>query len=358
MKRFIALLLTFALLLFTAVPTLCFDIDPSQEDTNTNIDRKTLSYITDVLPTYFSASKSAIDLDSIYITQGYNLVGGESTAQFYFIFSKSEYIGRLIVDVYNGDFCSNFMFDDNQTIAELVNTQTPFMLESTINESIALVWGNGYEVVRNPFDTELDAFQRLETTQLEDSNMLQPQMTQLTFTADAIPQIDTSGQNVSLDIPLVANNYSDFGEGLCWTASIAAISNYKKGTSYTAYSLYSALKEAHSGEPSGVPEWYKIAYDYLNISYSLNNGAPKWQTIYNMLCTGRPIFLHVSRTSSAHAIVCKSFSGGVDYALFGFMDPNLSDYQYITYRNSTLDMNSFVYTNGQATYNTIVHYIY
>ena len=66
MKRFIALLLTFALLLFTAVPTLCFDIDPSQEDTNTNIDRKTLSYVTDVLPTYFSASKSAIDLD-LYI---------------------------------------------------------------------------------------------------------------------------------------------------------------------------------------------------------------------------------------------------------------------------------------------------
>ena len=32
MKRFIALLLKFALLLFTAVPTLCFDIDPSQEE--------------------------------------------------------------------------------------------------------------------------------------------------------------------------------------------------------------------------------------------------------------------------------------------------------------------------------------
>ena len=96
MKRFIALLLTFALLLFTAVPILCFDIDPSQEDTNTNIDRKTLSYVTDVLPTYFSASKSAIDLD-LYIqtdkqhitpspTTSTNLFRGDCTAVSPFLF--------------------------------------------------------------------------------------------------------------------------------------------------------------------------------------------------------------------------------------------------------------------------------
>lgn len=357
MKKLLVYTLAF-LMLFSSVPVV-FSLNVAQPITNDTI----YDYIADVIPLYLLSAEQDINPDAIYTTQGYSVQNLDNTSSIYFLFENDRYFGRLIVDQIDGSYCSSFMFDENETIESLVASKTPFLLLMPAEETLLAVWNEGYDVIGDTYETDIDIHILPNAVEADSYlNPIQPCLTQVESAVVAHPNIDTSNDSVSLNVDYVENKTSDAGAGLCWAASIAAISNFRKGTNWGAYPLYSALKSSYDTEPIGTMTWYKRAFEYLNMTYASAYGVPTWQMVYNTLNISRPIMMTVERTESgstyAHAIVCTSFIGGDGYAVFGFMDPNHSDTQFVTFSDSTLNMSNFTYVSATRTYSAITNYIY
>ena len=62
---------------------------------------------------------------------------------------------------------------------------------------------------------------------------------------------ETTDYYVNLQVARVANANVN-GHGLCWAACVAAVSNYRMNTSYTALNIYNALDAIYSGTPVGI----------------------------------------------------------------------------------------------------------
>lgn len=354
MKKFVSLLV-----LLCFICSLLF-VSVSASSISMNETREMLSYIEDVLPIYMLAPEGSA-ANTFWITQGYSFQNTDRTAEIFFIFDSNGYVGRMIVDRVDNRFTSTLNFEYIQAIEELVYNSVPFMLVKPDEYTLLLCWENGTEVLQNITGIEIVS-NNSDTAILSSFDYMSPILTEVQLSESVSPQVDATDYYVALDVKHVKNGLSDEGIGICWAASIAAISNFRQGTNWTAYSLYSAIKKSNMAEPSGTMAWYRTTFNYLGLTPTSSSSVPSWKTVYNALSATRPLLFHVQRNSngsaSAHAIVCKYFSGGNNQVLLGFMDPNESSTQYTTIYSENLDFSELIYTNSAQTYTEIYGYVY
>ncbi|WMJ76524.1 MULTISPECIES: hypothetical protein [unclassified Sedimentibacter] len=307
-------------------------------------------YIDTTLPHYLTLGDEAYD--QVKISNPVPIKNHSNrTSRMYFVTNDGEYIGQLIVSFVNNQYYSNFMFDNNVEINNVLKTNIPFAL-------IAYNDGNDHMVMQTASDNMIISANKQNS--LERLNIPVYELSPATFSSFNPIQNYTrtsSDYYVSLSVPNVSNDTTPDGKGLCWAACIAAISNYRTDSSYDALDIFDALDYEYSGTPEGTRTWYEYGYEYCGMGYNDTSGM-EFIDLYDVLDSGKPAMFDIARSGAAHAIVCKYLMGGNDYTTYGFMDPNRSSTVYTYFDDPNLDPDNFVYDNGQNEYDDWRYTIY
>lgn len=321
-------------------------------------------YILDVLSRYLTVEGDTLSKNT-RISQGYIVEGNDDpTSRVYFICVQDEYIGSLVVaDSGHGGFCSSFTFDGYDSIANVIQSDTPFALCTPDGESLFLITDNSNEKVCGPDnyatigDKTVLRPERITMATLSNHCELQKAtFTNLDFSS--VPTMTQSyggydGYVAIYDVDHVDNDTVD-GKGICWAASIASIGNKKTGQNYSALDLYNLLRAQYAMTPEGTSTWYQRGFNYYVLPCSIVNGGLTGSQVYDNIHNERPILCSFSRYDSsaqetrAHAIVLKGFVGNGNGAQYIYMDPNKTSTVYLDFTDLT--PSQIQYTNGTATY--------
>ena len=302
------------------------------------------NYICEELENYL-AIDNTITYGTIKVSSPISVVNSEDEeARTYFVTNNDKYIGMLTVTVVNGQFYSSFMFDESEEIDNIIMNNIPFAMVKYDNALVFQTENNLTSISRsNSINTRV--LQNNELSSITFNTLDIVLMNKKNARRDA-------GYFVSLQVPYVANASSPKGNGLCWAASIAAVSNYKKNTSYTAMDIYNGLANEYLLVPYGTPIWARRGYKYCGMSFSATAGM-KMEVLYNKLSNNNPVITSFFRETDdgelGHSVVCRYFSGGDEYAMYGFMDPNFSNTVYVKHNDPTCNPDTFVYVDLQQT---------
>ena len=269
------------------------------------------------------ASYEHIQISNPYLIQSESR---ETDCYVYFIFGDNQCFGALNVVPLENGFASSFTISQEYyPVTQMYNKSKAFSLKLE-NE------GTSYEKISFFSNTASSSNNNVSAVTLKDINSsAQGSSTDMYSLESQISTQSFSQYNVNLAVPHV-NNSSANNKGLCWAASVASISNYRKGTSYSAFSLYNALNNLYSGTPEGTTTWYQRAFNYCNMSScsTLAYGMPV-SNLYTQLSNGNPVIFSLQGNNVYHAIVCKSIQGTSTTLKYGFMDPNISGTTYMNF---------------------------
>lgn len=309
-------------------------------------------YIETVLPRYLSV-EGVMRYGRIEVSDPIEVVNStEEHGRMFFVTNDDSYIGQLAVTYSNGSFYSSFMFDNDEQINNILSSNTPFAIIAYEDDLIIKTAQTTKMLTTGELPNEIITFSTVEYSSVSFVDV------DITTTIR-----ERSGEEyyVSLSVSRVAND-SVNGNGLCWAASVAAISNYRKGTSYDAMDIYDALDDNYLGTPEGTPTWYRRAFSYCNMSYT-NSSPMGFFDLYDALDNlNRPVIFRVHRTESGqdigHAVVLRYLCGGNEYTTYGFVDPNKTNTVYVDFYSPTCDPDEFEYYNGSKTYPDWIGAIY
>lgn len=342
------------LLLLASVFTFTVSAANTKDDNNLSVmPINYYAYIENVLPRYLSIN-NAVQYNDLKISSPIEVVNGaEENGRMFFITNNDSYIGQLSVTYSNGTFHSSFMFEDNEYIDSILSTKTPFAIVAYDDDLIIKT-------------AQSEKMLTLGNTSSKLGSISLSELSTVSFVAADIKTTETTATladepYVSLAVSQVANATVN-GKGLCWAASVAAVSNYRKGTSYDAMDIYDALNESYNGTPEGSPTWYSRAYSYCNMTYKYTTPM-EFSDLYSALASkDRPVIFRVRRSENGsyigHGIVLRYLYGGNEYATYGFVDPNKTNTVYVDFDDPTCDPNEFVYYNGSRTYPEWIASIY
>ena len=349
MNRFFSVLVACCMLFsLFGVPVSADDVIASDEIVASSVYSEERDiYIANSLPVYLSIEGEIYE--DVEISSPIEIINKKDPEhRVYFITSCDTYIGKLNVtySAQNNRFVSSFMFDQNDEIDNILKENIPFAIVNTSPGTTALVTEDNMIMLSDVnsdsvnVGTAMDALAPVSLSPVDINYEVN------TVSTASINSTEGTDYSVSLSVPYVSNATTSTGDGLCWAACVAAVSNYIKGTSYTALNIYNALNNAYSGTPSGTNEWISRGYTYCGMTCYLR-GTMSFFDLYSILHDqGKPAIWGVYPNSSSHdghAIVLKMLEGGDEYATFGFMDPNTSSTVYVKYDDSDCDMNYFEY---------------
>ena len=179
----------------------------------------------------------------------------------------------------------------------------------------------------------------------------------------------------ALCVPFVKNGVAATGTPLCWAACVASISNYRKGTNYTAIKLHDELWIKYSGYgsgdyPVGTPTWIKRAFATCGLDYIYEGRGLNGKEVSDALSGKRPIYMGLGfadpeNSNTGHAVVLQGIYinyGGRNF--YQIMDPNRENIGTngivtVTVSDSALDnAKYFKYTTGTVTYDNWRRYFY
>lgn len=158
---------------------------------------------------------------------------------------------------------------------------------------------------------------------------------------------------ISVDVDYVANGTIN-GEGICWAACIAAVSNRRMGTSYTAETLYHAVAAAYPGygSPSGTTNWYTRAYSVcgMNAATTTNLTLGALQVI--MGTSQKPVICRLESNNQKpnHAVVLEHINITTQRVIYRFMDPNYESPVYYYWDDSVCNPDEMIYDNTADEY--------
>lgn len=319
--------------------------DGSEADTVLN-ESAMDAYVQSVLPHYLSLENDNV-YGEIAVSQGYVVHGhNDSNARTYFVTDDGDYIANLFVTYINGQYSSNFGFDDNADVEAALSGGAPMAL---VAESEMLILqtaaGNALLTVGNSdalLNRSISAYPRvapvLQETAIENADVAAAKHV---TTRD----VDFS---VGLNVPYVAND-SVNGKGICWAACVAMICQYRMGVSYTAKNIYNALVNLYGGTPAGENIWYTRAYSHCGMTATHVSSAMDATAAYVQMDTyDKPIIVRMINGNVKHAIVLRYISKSGTSLTYGFRDPNYNSLRYGTGTTG----GSFYYNGGSLTYTT------
>ncbi len=341
-KKILSIALTFVIIF------MCVSMRVSATENISDSAEATAKYIESVLSRYLRIDDS-ISYGKVELSDPVKVVNStDPNGEIYFIKNNGSYIGRLAVTQVNGKNYSSFMFDNDRDIANIIESEIPFVLVSS-EDTLIMKTNSQCKTLSGSI---IDAREKTLEAGLTFSAI---DFEQINF-KDSTASVASSDYYVSLNVQRVENATAG-GKGLCWAASIAAVSNYRKGTSYSALDIYNALKNAYGGTPIGDDTWYRRGFGYCNMSCVFSPNNMQFSSLYTALRThNRPVIFNVYRTNNngevegGHAVVLKYLCGGNEYTTYGFADPNNSNTVYINFEDPNCDPDNFVYYNGHNTY--------
>ena len=184
-----------------------------------------------------------------------------------------DYIANLFVTYINGQYSSNFGFDDNADVAAALSGDAPMALVAESEMLILQTAAGNALLTEGDSDALLSrsivAYPRvaplMQETSIKNSDVT------------AAKHVSTRSEDfsVGLNVPYVANDYRLIDptkpdtpsnrKYLCWAASVAMVSNYRNGTSYSTKGLFNSLDQLYIGTPEGSTTWYSRAYSYCGM---------------------------------------------------------------------------------------------
>lgn len=342
-----------ALLLFVTVFSFSIPANAMSASKNTDATIDYYGYIENVLPRYLSTENS-IRYGTIKVSDPIEIINGsEEHGRMFFITNNGSYIGQLAVTYGNGSFHSSFMFDSDEYIDTILSTNTPFTVVAYEDDLVIKTAQDSKMLTVGELPDEINTYSVVEYYSVD--------FVTVDIENAATRELPSEEYYVSLAVPQVDNDTVN-GEGLCWAAAVASVSNYRKDTSYDAMDIYDALDELYSGTPAGTPTWYSRAYSYCNMSYTYTNPM-EFVDLYDALDSkDRPVIFRVRRSENGsyigHAVVLRYLCGGNEYTTYGFVDPNKTNTVYVDFYSPTCDPDEFEYYNGSRTYPDWIASIY
>ena len=354
MRGFFSLVLCVSMLLMS-VP-FAGATDGSEADTVLN-ESAMDAYVQSVLPHYLSLENDNV-YGEIAVSQGYVVHGhNDPNARTYFVTDDGDYIANLFVTYINGQYSSNFGFDDNADVDAALSGGTPMALVAE-SEMLILQTAAGNALLTEGdsgalLSRSIAAYPRvvplMQETSIKNSDVT------------AAKHVSTRSEDfsVGLNVPYVANDYYLIDptkpdtlsnrKYLCWAASVAMICQYRTGVSYTAMNIYNAMVNLYGGTPVGENIWYTRAYSHCGMTATHVSSAMNATAAYVQMDTyDKPIIVRMINGNVKHAIVLRYISKSGTSLTYGFRDPNYNSLRYGTGTTG----GSFSYNGGSITYTT------
>ena len=326
-NRFFSVLIACCMLFsLLGVPVSADDVIASDEiETSSVYSEGRNEYIKSVLPDYLSAE--GIQYTNVKISDPIQVKNNnDDESRLYLITSCDQYIARLNVSVNqkNGYFISGFLFDENDQMNQIIKRNIPF----------AIVHLDAIHTVLQTEDGNFPFSSFDDSSVLNENNIPSYDLTTINFydidisenldwSVNQAEPFSLSGTDYTVFLPVsfVKNGSTILGDGLCWAACVAAVSNYTNGTSYTAIQIYNALDYLYSGVPIGTNEWITKAYDYCGMG-CFCRGTLTFFDLYEIL-----------HDQGSPAILGFYSSNGEDAHSLGPDGYKYSDYRYTRYEN-------------------------
>lgn len=200
---------------------------------------------------------------------------------------------------------------------------------------------------------------------LSQADVMSVQKEKLVFanTLSSTKQLRANPELKQLSVARV-ENVSINGTGQCWAASIAMMTNYKKGTTLTATNIYNkCLNSSYYpsyGVPRGTIEWVRYAYTANGISITDQVGGISYARIYSLLNNNIPMHMDFYTSSGVgHAVVlCGSYYDG-NTLIYTFRDPNNANTVSVAQDLSAVTDATYIkYNSGSTLYATCTHTYY
>lgn len=347
-EKTISFVLTMGLSISMVLPAFAENVQLSN---STNDARQ--EYVESVLPRYL-ALKDNIDYGNIQISEPITVENREDgTSRTYIVTNDDVYIGLLSVAYIDNEFVSSYMFDEDSSITNIIQTGTPFALVA-YDECLLMQTQENNIVVAND-NIQLDEIELVHNVAFSEKSFESIDLLASSFSFGAL------GYNIEIDVEHVANETVN-GVGICWAACIAAISNYRNGTSYDALDIYDALDLVYSETPVGDSNWIRRGYSYCGMSHT-NGETLEVDELYDALNSDRPVIFRVYRTDSTgnlkgHAVVLKAITQTRYDSIYTFMDPNYTNEYYAFFDDTVCDPADLVYINADHTYDQWLYYAY
>jgi len=329
-KKVTGIILSIILLATIALPAVSASSGDERQDSRT-------AYINKVLPNYLAIEYTG-EYESVQISQGFKVRGNaDENSRTFFVTGDGKLIGCLVVTSVDGQYQSGFYFEDNADITRAINNGTPIELlvidDKLVmkTEDLLIAVSSGVEFVNDSRSSKINY-------ELEYIVLNSVGFDTATIALYASPQRG-SDTPINLKVTRVANA-SVNNIGICWAACIAAVSNYKKSTSYTALNVYNALDKTYDYTPYGDEPWYTRGFDSCGLpTPTVVIGSLSYSSSRSVLSSDKPIIMSIANKTVGHDLVIKYLwmnDNGIDYIYtWGFMDPNISSTVYIDVYNKT-----------------------
>lgn len=353
-KKLVSLALCFIFLVSMTIPIASANEGSALQDSLTD-------YINESLQHYLSIEYTG-EYDDIQISQGFSVDGNtDENSRTYFVTDDEQLIGCLSVTLVDGEYRSGFFYDSNPEITAAIKNYTPIKL-IVVDDKLVMKTADSMVAVSSGIQFDVALALSSESTKRNELNEIALKTvnidaTRISSNAESSPQ-RASDTAISLAVPYVANTAVG-GVGICWAASIAAISNYRNGSTYSAVSLYNGLQFDYGGVPKGAEPWYSRGFSACNMGAPVVTGSAFYSSARSILPGGKPIMVCVTNMITAHAVVLKYLqqTSNPPYDIittYGFMDSNYSSTQYAAVHNGS----AFVYAPGATTYNLWFESVY
>ena len=166
--------------------------------------------------------------------------------------------------------------------------------------------------------------------------------------------ITRAAANKRLAVPIVANATDPDNPNMtiCWAASVASISMYKRPSlNMTAVNVISVLKTRYSLPGVGYfdSNWADEAFSLLNVSMNYSASGTNYNAVKGYITQNKPIYAGINDGDAYHAVViCGYIELATGEKYYSLMDPNKNS--YVTTSSINANTTDFTYVTSGHVY--------
>lgn len=239
---------------------------------------------------------------------------------YYLVYGDDKIVGVITAHQYdNGDIVTGLITGYTDVLNdELVDSVEKYMFVST-GSALYLVKGNKNTYLLEHL-IEYEEISDMQNIGYGDYEFKEIENTINKIDVACIPATQAS---INLNVPIV----KQYGNPICWAASMASILNHVSGTSYTARDVADATGKGLNGAT------YNEVNSYYTGTYNMSvtgAGTMTSSKVAECLNNGQPIqVFHFPSSGSGHSLVLTGMVQVSSDLFYVYMDPNYSSYRSI-----------------------------
>ena len=280
---------------------------------------------------------------------------GNTNKQAVFVFDNDKIVGQLTISEINGEFYSSYSSPDYiDVINDMYRNKTDFVIGSEKGYFILDTQSKTYTLHNT--NIKNDEEENIVLSNVKTNVKNETERSSIVKCNNTVNISNKRSINYMAPVPHV--DPDPFHNKTCWAACVASMTNYKKGTSYTANNVYvdcwASVSYDPNNKPSGTYNWINTAYGLYNVSLSYLNSGLTGSSVVSYISWNRPIHIGVTDTTlnAGHGLVIAGVTSTGSGGYYYLMDTNESNYVTI-YVNSTNwnSTSNFAYVTSYDNYN-------